>query len=77
MVEVDQMLAPQMVERLQHDRALDIGHDVGAEALGAVGGGGVGGLGQALADLVLVDAFFLDPLLDRQVEVEVGDARLP
>ena len=43
MVEVDQMLAPQMVERLQHDRALDIGHHLGAETAGAVGGGSVGG----------------------------------
>ena len=76
-VEVDEVLAPQMVERLQQDRALDIGHDLGAEALGAVGGGGVGGGGDALAHLFLGDAFLLRPLVDRQVEVEAAGARLP
>ncbi len=48
-----------------------------AEALGLFGEGGIGGFRDALADIVLVDAFFLHPFLDRQVEVEdVGSAGL-
>ena len=75
-VEIDQVLAPQMVERLQQDRLLDVIHDLGAEALGALGRRLVGGLEQALAHVLVVDALLLDPLLDRQVEVELGADRL-
>ena len=65
------MLAPEMVERLQQHRAFSTwrmmsGPKRSARSAAAL----VGGLGDALADLLVGDAFFLGPVLDRQVEVE-------
>lgn len=70
MIEVDDMFAPQMVDRLQDDRAFDIGHDLGAETLRPLGGVFIGGLGDTLQNIVFGDAFFLCPFLHRQVEVQ-------
>ena len=36
MIKIDEVLAPQMVECLQQNRLFDIGHDIGAETLGAL-----------------------------------------
>ena len=72
MLERDEMLAPQMVERLQQHRLLDLAHDLRAEIGGLLGGALVGGPDQALVDLLVGDAFLLRPVLDRQVEIEDG-----
>ena len=70
MVELDQVLAPEMVEGLQQHGLLDLAHDLGGEADGALGGDLVGGARDALVDLLVGDALFLRPLLERQIEVE-------
>ena len=66
MVERDEMLAPEMVEHLQDDLLLDVAHDLGRVALDPLGIGLVGRLVQALAHLLVGDALFLGPVLDRQ-----------
>ena len=76
-VEGHEMLAPEMVEALQQDLLLDIGHDLGRVRLDALRVGLVGGLAEALADLLVGDALFLGPFLDRQVEVEAAARRPP
>ena len=70
MVEMDDVLAPVVIERLQQDRLLDIAHDVGAEIRGALGGARLDRLQDALAHFFVGDAFFLRPVDDRQVEAE-------
>ena len=72
MVERDEVVAPQVVERLQDHLLLDIAHRLGRVALDALGVGLVGGLVQALGHFLVGDAFFLRPGVDRQVEVELG-----
>lgn len=75
MVEVDDVLAPQRIERLQHHGALDIGHHFRAEPFGALGDRGIDGCGDALANLVLGNAFFLRPLVDRKVGLRTAGPR--
>ena len=71
MVERDQMLAPEMVERLQQHRLLDLAHDLGREADGALRRRiSSAARDDALAHLLVGDALFLGPVLDRQIEVE-------
>ena len=72
-VEGDEVLAPEVVEALQQNLLLDIVHDLGRVRLDALGVGLVGGLADALADLLVGDALLLRPFLDRQVEVEEVD----
>ena len=64
------MLAPEMVERLQQDRLLDIAHDVGAPLRDLGGHVLVGAPLDAREQLLVGDAFFLGPFVDRQVEAE-------
>ena len=61
MFEHHEMLAPQMVDRLQEDRLLDIAHDVGAVFRDLGGHVLVGRARDALAHFFLGDAFFLHP----------------
>ena len=70
MVEHDQMLAPEMVERLQQDRLLDVAHDVGAPLRDLRRHVLVGAALDAGEDLLVGDAFFLGPFVDRQIEAE-------
>src|SRR4051812_26760436 len=70
MVEHDQMLAPEMVERLQQNGLLDVTHHVGAP-LPDLGRHVLVGPGlDAREQLLVGDALFLGPVLDRQVEIE-------
>src|SRR6478609_3058095 len=70
MVERDEMLAPEMVERLQQHLLLDIGHDLFGVAGDALGIGQVGLGADAFAEFRVGDAFLLGPVLDRQIEIE-------
>ncbi len=71
MVERREMLAPQMVERLQQHLLLDRAHQLRPEARRLARHQLVARLGDALADLVVGDAFLRRPVLDRKVEVEL------
>ena len=70
MVEHDQMLAPEMVQRLQQDGLLDVTHHVGTPLRDLGRHVLVGALLDARQQLLVGDALFLGPVLDRQVEIE-------
>ena len=70
MVEHDQMLAPEMVERLQQNRFLDIADHVDAP-LGNLGGHEfVSAPLDSRQQFFVGNAFFLSPFIDRQIEIE-------
>ena len=64
------MLAPEMIERLQQDRLLDIAQDVRAPLRDLGRHVLVGAALDARAQLLVGDAFLLGPFVDRQVEAE-------
>ena len=70
MLERDEVLAPEVVERLHEHGLLDLAHDLGGETHGALGGRLVRGAGDALLHLVVGNALFLRPVGDRHIEVE-------
>ena len=70
MLQHDEMLAPELVERLQEHALLDLAHQIRAKLGGLARGGGIGLFSDALADLLVGDAFFLGPVDDRQVQAE-------
>ena len=65
-----QTLAPQLVERLQQDRLLDVADDVGAPLRDLRGHVLVGAPLDALEHFLVGDTLFLRPFVDRQLEVE-------
>ena len=70
MLEHHQVLAPEMVERLQQHGLLDRAHGLGAP-LGDLGRHVLVGAPLDARDQLLVgDAFFLRPFVDRQIEAE-------
>ena len=72
MVERDEVVAPEMVERLQDHLFFDVAHRLGRIARDALVIGFVGRLLQALAHFLVGDALFLRPGVDGNVEVELG-----
>ena len=68
MIEHDQMLAPQMIERLQQDGFLDVADDVGAPLRDFRRHVLVGAALDAVENLLVGDAFLFCPFVDRQVE---------
>ena len=70
MLERHEMLAPQPIERLQQDGALDLAHDLRTEIGGLLGEALVGRLDQPLMDLGLADTLLRGPIGERQVESE-------
>ncbi len=68
MVQRIQMLLPHRVERLDQQALLDEAHQVGTHVGGFRGHHFVHGLLDALPQMRLVDAVFLAPFLDRQVQ---------
>ena len=70
MVEVEQVVLPVLVEDLHQHALLDLAHDVGPVLRGLLREHALDGVVQALADLLVGDAFFLGPVVDRQVEAE-------
>src|SRR5262245_10292390 len=77
MFEHDQVLAPEVVERLQQDRLLDVAHHVGAPLRDLRGHVLVRAPLDAGEQLLVGDALFLRPFFDRQVEVEDALELLP
>src|SRR6266851_226917 len=77
MLEHDQVLAPEVVERLQQDRLLDVTHHVGAPLGDLRRHMLVGAPLDAGEQLLVGDALFLRPFIDRQVEVENALELLP
>ena len=77
MLEHDQMLAPEMVERLQQDRLLDVAHDVRAPLRDLGRHVLVGAALDAREQLLVGDALFLGPFVDRQVEARARASALP
>ena len=71
MIEGDEMLAPQMVERLQDHLLLDIPHNLGRVALNALRIGLLGRLVKSGCDLFVGDALLLGPFVDREIEVQL------
>ena len=69
-LEHQQMLAPQMVEGLEQDRLLDVAHHVGTPLRDLGGHVLVGAALDAMQQLLVGDAFFLRPFIDRQIEPE-------
>ena len=72
MIERDEMLAPQMIERLQDDLLFDIAHRLGGIALNALRIGVVGRRVEPGRHFFVGDALLLRPFVDRQVEVELS-----
>jgi len=70
MVEHDQMLAPQMIQRLQQDGLLDVTHHVGAPLRHLGRHVLVDALLDARQQFLVGDALFLGPFIDRQIDVE-------
>ena len=80
MIEHDEMLAPQMVERLQHHLLFDVAGQIRRILLFAGGVGLVGGLFQPVPHFLVADAFFLGPVGERRLDIELrldllGEAR--
>ena len=73
MVERHQMVAPEVIERLQDHLLLDVAHGFGRIALNALDVGLLGRLVEAGGHFLLGDALFLRPGVDRQVEVELAE----
>ena len=71
MIERDEMLAPQMVERLQDNLLLDVSHDVGRVALNPLRIGILGRLMEPGRDLFVGNALLLGPSVDREVEAQL------
>jgi len=69
-VEVGQVLAPLLVDHAQQEVLLHLAHLRRGEQLLAIGGARVGGVLDALEDLVRADAFLGRPGGDRQVEAQ-------
>ena len=70
MVEGQQVLFPALIQQLQQKALFHHAHDVGADVGGLFGHHAVGDVGQAFADFLIGDAFFLGPFLDRQTDAE-------
>ena len=73
MIEGDEVLAPQMIERLQNDLLFDVPHRVGRIPLHALCIGVRGRRMEPGRYLFVGDALLLRPFVDRQVEVELVD----
>ncbi len=74
MLQRDQVLAPQMIERLKQDRFFDLPHDLRTDTGGACRRCLIRVLDQALSDLLVGDAFFLRPIADRRVRLRCSAA---
>ena len=70
MIEHHQMLAPQMIQRLQQDGLLDVTHHVGAPLRHLGRHVLVDALLDARQQFLVGDALFLGPFIDRQIDVE-------
>ena len=70
MFERHDVLAPQMVERLQQNHFLDLAIEIGAKLRGLCFGIGIDGGLEALSDLFVSDAFLGGPGSDRKLEAE-------
>ena len=71
MIEGHEMLAPQMIERLQNHLLFHEPHGLGRIALDTLRVGVVGSLVEPVCDLFVGDFLFLGPFVDRQVEVQL------
>ena len=71
MIERDEMLAPQMIKRLQDHLLFDVSHDVGRVALNALRIGVLGRLMEPGRDLFVGNALLLGPIVDREIEAQL------
>src|SRR5437763_1873974 len=69
-LEHEKMFAPQVIERLQQNRLLDVAHDIRTPLRHLPGHVLVGRPFDAREDFLVGDALFLAPLVDRQIEAE-------
>ncbi len=70
MIKHNEVFAPEMVERLQQDRFLDIAYDVGTPLRHLRRHMLVGAAFDAREDFFVGNAFFLRPFVDRKIETE-------
>ena len=71
MIERDEMLAPQMIKRLQDDLLFDVSHHIGRVALNPLRIGVLGRLVKPGRDLLVSDALLLGPFIDREIEAQL------
>ena len=70
-VEGHEMLAPQVIKRLQDDLFFDVPHDVRRVALDALRIGVLGRLVEPGRDFLVGDALLLRPCVDREIQAQL------